>query len=192
MLWKRSLRSIGCVLSLACAALIAPVQDAKAAVISLDTWYEFGFDGPGTSMRSGLGTTLATNPPDGDPIVQVVDGPWTITTTGPTVLIVLDLFESVDQFEIFDNLILLGQTSIPTDGGTCGSDITCSLGDARYSRAEFLLAAGNHSFTGAQLAGIPGAGVFHLTEVTSVPEPGSLALVLLGVLALAGVVKRRA
>ena len=82
-------------------------------------------------------------------------------------------------------------TSVPVDGGTCGSDITCSLADARYSRGEFLLAAGAHSLTGAQLAGLSGAAVFQLTQVRAVPEPGSLALLALGTALLAGAVTRR-
>ena len=152
---------------------------------------EFRFSGPGMSLTSGVGATLATNPPDGNPIVQVGDPPWTITTLVPTRLLVLDLFESVDQFEILDNAAVIGMTSVPVDGGTCESDITCSLADLRYSRGEFILAAGNHSLTGAQLDGIPGAAVFQLTVLSTVPEPDTLALLGLGTLLLAGAVARR-
>jgi hypothetical protein len=168
---KFSARSLGLALGVACAALYGSMQVANAVPVSLDTWYTFGFSGVGTPLISGVGFGLGTNPDS----VAVGDAPWTITLTGPATLTVLDLFQSVDQFEIFNNLVLLGQTSVPVPGGLCGSDITCALGDLDYSRGVFLLGAGDHSITGAQLAGIPGAGVFQITP-TAVPEPASLGL----------------
>ncbi|MFA7665845.1 MAG: hypothetical protein WCY32_06950 [Burkholderiaceae bacterium] len=186
-------RLIGMAVSLACVVLLGfPAQHAKAVPVSLDTWYEFAFGGPGTALVSGADTVLATNPPDGKPVVQVGDGPWTITTSTPVRLIVLDLFASTDQFEIFNDLTSIGSTSAPTAGGACDTDISCALGDPdHYSYGEFILAAGSHSLTGTQLAGTAGAGVFQLTEIASVPVPGALALLFApGVLLLAGVAAR--
>lgn len=186
-------RFVGMAVSLACVVLLGfPAQHAKAGPVSLDIWYGFGFDGVGMPLVSGAGTVLATNPPDGNPVVHVDDSPWTITTSTPVRLIVLDLFDSTDQFEIFNNLTSIGSTSAPTSGGSCVEDISCALGDPRYSYGEFILAAGNHSLTGTQLIGTSGAGVFQLTEIASVPVPGSLALLLApGVLLLAGVARGR-
>jgi hypothetical protein len=174
---KFSVRSLGLALGLACAALSASMQSANAVPVAVNTWNEFGFDGVGSPLRSGIGTVPATNPPDGNPVVQVGDPPWTFTLASPAALnLVLDLFFSVYQFEIFDKGASLGLTSTPTPGGDCGGDITCSLDDPRFSRGMFFLGAGNHSLTGIQTAGIPGAGVFEITPVPPVPEPASLSV----------------
>jgi hypothetical protein len=179
--------SIACLaLGLACAAVGITTQQAKAVAVGLDTWYEFGFDGPGLSLTSGAGTVLATNPPDGNPVVQVGDPPWTITLPSAGRLIVQDLFLSVDQFEILDFGAVIGMTSVPTPGSDCDSDISCAVFNPAFSRGVFSLAAGDHSFTGAQLAGIEGAAVFQIT----VPEPASLGL-LGAALAGFGLLRRR-
>lgn len=186
---KKFLRSLAIKLGIASVAMLGAVQAANAVQVNLDTWYEFAFDGPQTALVSGVGTMLATNAPGGDPIVQVGNAPWTITLTGPATLTVLDLFLSVDQFEMFDNLVSIGLTSAPTAGGACGTDITCALADARYSRMDYLLGAGDHSLTGLHPLGQAGAAVFQITE-SAVPEPASLGL-FAAALAGFGLVRRR-
>lgn len=174
---KLSVRSLGLALGLACALLGTSVPSADAEPISLDTWYGFGFFEPIGPLVSGVGFGVGTNPPDGHPVVQVGDPSWTITLTGPAWLTVLDLFLSVDRFEMFDNAASLGLTSAPVAGGGCGSDITCSLGDPSYSVGAFLLGAGDHSLTGLHVEGQGGAAVFQITAAAAaVPEPSSLGL----------------
>jgi hypothetical protein len=155
-----------------------PVR-ADASAIQLNTWYEFAFGGVGSSLVACTSCVPATNAPDGHPIVLAPDPAWTLTTTQVTKLVVVDLFQSVDQFQIDDNLAPIGATTVPTPGGNCGSDITCALGNFDYSRGDFFLGVGANSLTGTHIAGIPGAAVFEVTTGL-VPEPSTWAMMLLG------------
>jgi hypothetical protein len=168
-----------------CALPILAVPQAEAAAITPGVYYEFGFDGVGSALGDCSGCT-ATVPAS----VNAGSAPWEIILTGPAVLTVLDLFLSVDRFEIFNNAGSIGQTSVPVAGGTCGGDIACALADVNYSRGIFNLVAGSYSFTGIQTAGQVGAGVFRV-ELAPIPLPAGILLLLTGMTALGGLAIRR-
>jgi hypothetical protein len=168
---------------------------ANAVPITTNTWYEFGFNGSGGDPLLGCDLTCipATNAPDGHPIVLVGDPAWTITSATPLQLFVQDLFLSADRFQMFNNLVSLGTTSVNTAGSDCGSDITACIANLAFSRGTFLLPAGVTSITGIHTVGAAGTAVFQLTPVAT-PEPSSLAVLGAAVLALAvglGLARRR-
>lgn len=164
---------------------------AVAGPVSQDIWYTFGFGDARGDAVSGAGFGQGKNPTVGT-TSGIADQPaWTITLTQGATLTVLDLFLSVNQFEIFNFGTSIGLTSSPMTGGTAGSDITAALADARYSRGVFDLDAGSYSFTISNITGSGGAGVFAIEPVGTVPEPASLALVALA-LSVAAAVRRRA
>jgi hypothetical protein len=144
------------------------------------TWEEFLFGGVG-SFATGCGGGCE---PTTDPVADAsLNAPWTFT--GPAMLQVLDLFTSGDQFAIFDNNVLLSNTSTPGGNGACVNDIGCALADtADYSYLDYALGAGDHSITIQTVAAVSGGGAAVLSA-TATPEPGTLAL-LAGGLGLLG------
>ena len=160
--------------------------ERRCRPININTWYECGFGGPGGALGDCLGCV-----PSVPVSTDAGTAPWTISLAGPATLTVLDLFLSIDQFEMFNNLVSIGTTSAPVSGGACGGDIACSLADARYSRGIFNLGAGDYSFTGTQLLGQAGAGVFRIESARDVPEPASYTLLVAAALAGASVFRRR-
>ena len=161
---------------------------ASAGPITADgTWYQFVFNagGAGTGCFGGCLSTL--NPVATDALAP----PWTFS--GDATVTVLDLFIQGDTFELFDNLVSLGVSSVPGDDNTCANNIGCALADPDYSRLVVALGAGPHSLTISNLSSaIPsgGAAVFQVAPSTvtspnpipsAVPEPASLLLVASGV-----------
>ena len=164
------------------------VPPARASTVSVGQWYTFGFGGAGSSLSSGSGFILGTNPSS----IAAPDPNWEFTLASGGTLLVLDGFESVDQFQISDLGSIIGTTSSPVSGSSCGSDITCALNDPNFSRATFALGAGSHSITGTALQSplLGGAGFFFISAA-AVPEPSTWAMMLVGFGAIGFSLRRR-
>jgi hypothetical protein len=162
----------------------------SAGPITTDQWYTFGFDGVGSALFACPATCEnGVHPPS---IALPSDPPWTITLPTAGQLIVTDAFVPGDQFSLFDNGVLLGDTSTPVIDQTasCFNDISACLGFSDISKGVFALAAGNHAFSGTAIQSPIGGGVAYL-EVRLVPEPATAALLALPLIALGALVRQR-
>jgi hypothetical protein len=161
--------------------LLALARSASATTITPDgSWLEFQFDAGGTAEDCLVGCVTTTNPVASAALAP----PWTFS--GAATVTILDLFLSGDTFELFDNLVSVGVSSLPTVDGECGNNIGCALGDFSYSRLVVDLGPGTHSLTINNVASATaggGAAVFRVAPSTTVPEPASM-LLLSGALAV--------
>jgi hypothetical protein len=162
---------------------------ANATAVTTGVWYEFGFgtdSGSPLTGCAGLGCVPAVNAPGGAPIVLVGSPAWTITSTTPLRLTVQDLFEPIDQYQMFNQGASLGLTSVPSNNPdlTCSNDIIACIASPGNSHGTFILAAGADSLTGDRLCTtncVAGAAVF---ELDPVPAPKLSPLPVLGAVVL--------
>jgi len=117
------------------------------------------------------------------------------TTASSVDFTVVDGYQLGDEYSVYNGTsstgTLLGDTSAvivdPTQN--CGGDADACLADA-WSNATFVLAPGTYSINIYQTVTPFGASTAYY-EVSSTPEPGSLALFGTGLLGLLGVARRR-
>ena len=170
------------------------VTTAGPTAVSTDgTWFEFS--------TSGITITQGCSPADptaitcvastGTPTTFVGPPAWTFTCpSGGCALTVTDAFLNGDQFNVFDNTILIGTTSIPGIGGACGPNSTdpedCLL-DPNSSSGVFPLGPGAHSITIFETTGTFGAGAHYFKVQLPIVVGGTNVSIDTSALLLAGV-----
>ena len=180
-----------CALSLAAGLSLAPLQ-ARAVPLQADgLWAEFYVDAL-TAQGGGLGWI------DTDTgLAQTFE--FSVPTGFTGTLTVVDGGFAGDVFGLTLGGVPLGSTSAvaSTAGPALGVDFDAALADGRYSRGVFTLQAGSYTLGGlllqsARFEGVPlNATVGGLRlQVSPVPEPGSLLMLLAG-LPLMGLGLRR-
>jgi hypothetical protein len=174
----------------ACVAYALFVTSAAAGPIMAGVWYEFGFTGAGISSTGCVPADPAgafCSASTGTPTEFVDAPPWTfVAPAGGSTLTVTDAFAIGDQFEILDFGAVIGMTSLPGGAGNCGDDPVVCLTNAAVSQGTFALAPGAHSLTIVPLQSPFGGGAAYFgVDVAAVPEPSTLALLALGLGALA-------
>lgn len=155
-------------------AALTPWSNALANPVVGQGWLSFSWD-------AGVGS---------------VSGPFDFTTSGPTVLKVTDLYIDGDQFAVYDNGSLLGDTSVPANDGAYTGDPDFAYSDPRWSHGFWDLGIGAHSLTFniiATAACCATGGADFRVDPASVPEPGALGTFGLGLFAIGaiGLMRRR-
>jgi hypothetical protein len=160
--------------------LAAPI--VSAGPIGFAQWYEFASGAAGDDAHN-CGSCSSTVPAS----LDAGDSAYTIHVgAGGANLFVLDLFLSIDQFEVFDNAASLGFTSVPIPGSSVGGDIAAAIADPAFSRGLFFLGEGDHSLDFVKTLGASGAHLFRVDVAREpVPEPASMLLLGSGLVGLA-------
>jgi len=158
--------------------LIAPCL--KADVLPLNTWESFSWS-------------------DGGVLPSAVSPTYTFTTTGNTLLEVTDGFNIGDEFDVMItgtvNTSFDTSTINPTQDGVLGPGVDgpTSWADTDYSHGSILLGAGTYTVNidiTRNALGFTGGAAF-IQDTSAVPEPSSVALLAVALIALGCVVQRR-
>lgn len=150
-------------------ALLLPMQAVQAqTTLTKDTWFRFSW--------SDLGT---------------ISEQFTATTS---TLLVVDCCIVGDMFEVFAAGSSVGSTSsVAADDGTStgASSGDAAWADSRLSKGMFTVSAGDLiSIDVIQRTDLSGSGAGFIKSVTT-PEPGTVALLLMGLFGMAFVGVRR-
>ena len=183
---------------IAAALLLAAASHVQASEIAVTTdgsWHEFDVD-DFTSTSGGLEwidniTGPAGYAGDGSALTFT----FTLGTAG--ILKVVDGGFGGDRFEVFDNGVSLGYTSVAPDSDPInkGTDFDSAYSDATWSSAVFNLSAGTHNITGALIRsalvdGLAINATVGAVSVAAVPVPAAWGLFMAGS-ALLGAISRR-
>lgn len=180
-----------CALSLAACLPLAPTQARAVPLLPDGQWAEFYVDAM-TAQDGGLGWI------DTDTgLAQTFE--FSVPTGFTATLTVVDGGFAGDVFGLLLGGVSLGNTSAvaSTADTALGVDFDAALADGRFSRGVFTLQAGSYTLGGlllqsASFEGVPldaTVGGLRL-QVSPVPEPGSLLMLLAG-LPLVGLGLRR-
>lgn len=171
----------------AAAALATATIPAQADNIVTNQWYTVYFTATPSPLQGVTPYALGTNPN----AVAAPQSPWVITLSSPATFIITDVEDSGDQFQIFDNSVLIGTTSTPVPNASyCGENITACLSNPDFSHGYFTLPAGLNSITG-EFIGSVGYGDADFEVKSAVPEPVTLALMGSGLAGAAAMARRR-
>lgn len=182
-------------LSVAALLAMGSLGTAHATMVSVidNSWYSFDIDdftaqSFGTEWIDGQIDTTRGYVGDGSALSL------TFTLATPTYLKVVDAGFAGDRFEVFDNGVSLGQTSVPTD--TFGinfatGDFDAAYADGRYSTGFYLLGAGSHTITGAlSSTTVPFNATVGAIALQPIPVPAAIWFLGSGLAALFGFARR--
>ncbi|VAW59737.1 hypothetical protein MNBD_GAMMA08-1490 [hydrothermal vent metagenome] len=170
--------------------IISTASASPISVLPDNNWYNFAMSRDAEGAATGcLVNTCLTPAPNS----IFADAPaWTFS--GPALFEVTDAFDTGDILDIYDNGVFVGTTSFSTVGlFDRNLNPDDALLDPNYSSGSFLFGAGDHSitiFNNIDTTQLGGAAYFRLSNVSPVPVPAALPLLLSGIVGL-GLFSRR-